>query len=133
MVAAWISADTGVGPSIASGSQVCSGNWADLPTTPASRSRAAASTVPARQPVGAAASTSGIEVVPVAASSRTTAEQHAEVADPGHEEGLDRGGAGRRPLAVVADEQVGAGAHDLPADQEQDEVVGVDDESSSRR
>ncbi len=26
MVAAWMSADTGVGPSIASGSQVCSGN-----------------------------------------------------------------------------------------------------------
>src|SRR6266540_7231534 len=29
MVAAWISADTGVGPSIASGNQVCSGNWPD--------------------------------------------------------------------------------------------------------
>ena len=34
MVAAWISADTGVGPSIASGSQTCSGNWADFPTAP---------------------------------------------------------------------------------------------------
>ena len=34
MVAAWISADTGVGPSIASGSQMCSGNCADLPTAP---------------------------------------------------------------------------------------------------
>ena len=33
MVAAWISAEIGVGPGIASGSQVCSGNWADLPTT----------------------------------------------------------------------------------------------------
>ena len=38
MVAAWISADTGVGPSIASSSQDCSGNWADLPQA-ASRSR----------------------------------------------------------------------------------------------
>src|SRR6059058_5477624 len=37
MVAAWISADTGVGPSIASSSQVCSGNCADLPQA-ASRS-----------------------------------------------------------------------------------------------
>ena len=34
MVAAWISAETGVGPSIASGSQVCRKNWADLPMAP---------------------------------------------------------------------------------------------------
>ena len=34
MVAAWISADTGVGPSIASGSQTYSGNCADLPVAP---------------------------------------------------------------------------------------------------
>ena len=34
MVAAWMSAETGVGPSIASGSHTCSGNWADLPTAP---------------------------------------------------------------------------------------------------
>ena len=31
MVAAWIRALTGDGPAIASGSQACSGNWADLP------------------------------------------------------------------------------------------------------
>src|SRR4051812_21921876 len=35
IVAAWISADTGVGPSIASGSQTWSGNWALLPMAPA--------------------------------------------------------------------------------------------------
>ena len=34
MVAAWINADTGVGPAIARGSQVKNGNWADLPKTP---------------------------------------------------------------------------------------------------
>ncbi len=33
-VAACISADTGVGPSIASGNQICKGIWADLPKTP---------------------------------------------------------------------------------------------------
>jgi hypothetical protein len=38
MVAAWISADTGVGPSIASSSQDCSGSWADLPHAPSSSS-----------------------------------------------------------------------------------------------
>ncbi len=39
IVAAWISADTGVGPSMASGSHVWSRNWADLPIAPMNRSR----------------------------------------------------------------------------------------------
>ena len=34
IVAAWIKADTGVGPSIASGSQVCRPSWADFPIAP---------------------------------------------------------------------------------------------------
>ena len=34
MVAAWISAEMGVGPSMESGNQTCSGNWADLPMAP---------------------------------------------------------------------------------------------------
>src|SRR5256885_2379154 len=38
MVAAWIKAETGVGPSIASGSQTYSGTCADLPAAPSSRS-----------------------------------------------------------------------------------------------
>ena len=37
IVAAWISAETGVGPSIASGSQVWSGICADFATAPPSR------------------------------------------------------------------------------------------------
>ena len=37
MVAAWISAETGVGPSIASGSQTWRGSCADLPTAPQKR------------------------------------------------------------------------------------------------
>jgi hypothetical protein len=41
MVAAWISAETGVGPSMASGSQVCSRNCADLPMAPMNSSRQA--------------------------------------------------------------------------------------------
>ncbi len=36
IVAAWISAETGVGPSMASGSHVCSGNCPDLPHAPSS-------------------------------------------------------------------------------------------------
>ncbi len=34
MVAACINAETGVGPSMASGNQICSGNMADLPAPP---------------------------------------------------------------------------------------------------
>ena len=39
MVAAWMRAETGVGPSMASGNQVCSRNWADLPMAPMNSSR----------------------------------------------------------------------------------------------
>ena len=42
MVAAWISAETGVGPSIASSSQAWSGTWADLPQAPSRSSRPSA-------------------------------------------------------------------------------------------
>src|SRR5579871_715095 len=40
MVAAWIRADTGVGPAMASGSQVWRGNWALLPITAHMRANA---------------------------------------------------------------------------------------------
>ena len=39
IVAAWIRADTGVGPAIASPSQACSGNCADLPQAASSKNR----------------------------------------------------------------------------------------------
>ena len=46
IVAAWSSALTGVGPSIASGSHTCRGNWADLPTTAKKSSALTAVAVP---------------------------------------------------------------------------------------
>src|SRR5215203_4829823 len=46
IVAAWIRAETGVGPSIASGSHVWSGSWADLAKAPTSSRRHAAITRP---------------------------------------------------------------------------------------
>src|SRR5215216_3600702 len=46
IVAAWIRAETGVGPSIASGSQVCSGTWADFANAPTSSSRQTATRSP---------------------------------------------------------------------------------------
>ncbi len=44
MVAAWIRAETGVGPSMASGSQTWSGNCADLAAAPRYRRKAMSST-----------------------------------------------------------------------------------------
>src|ERR1035437_7889684 len=49
MVAAWMSAEAGVGPSIASGSQSWKGNCADLPATPTSRSEEHTSELQSRQ------------------------------------------------------------------------------------
>src|ERR1039457_2787897 len=46
MVAAWIRAETGVGPSIASGSQMYSGICADLPVAPMKSSSVIHDTVP---------------------------------------------------------------------------------------
>src|SRR5262245_42468148 len=46
MVAAWISADTGVGPSMASGSQTYSGTCADLPVAPKNMSSEIALSTP---------------------------------------------------------------------------------------
>src|SRR4249919_3055198 len=73
MVAAWISALTGVGPSIASGSQVWRPSWADLPIAPTNSSRQSTVIVSTRIPAkpmvdpampGAAARIAGIETVP---------------------------------------------------------------------
>ena len=55
MVAAWIKALTGVGPSIASGSHTCSGNWADLPMAPRNMRRVDAVNVPVESRLGAPA------------------------------------------------------------------------------
>ena len=58
MVAAWISAEIGVGPSIESGSQTCSGTCADLPMAPMNRQmqmRVSASTLGAREVSGSSA------------------------------------------------------------------------------
>ena len=50
MVAEWMSADTGVGPSMASGSHTCSGNWPLFPMAPQKRSSATRVTRPAAMP-----------------------------------------------------------------------------------
>ena len=75
MVAAWISAETGVGPSIASGNQACSGTWPDLPQAPSSSSSAMTVTVPgdcsASSPIRA--NTPPNETVPISLNIRKMA------------------------------------------------------------
>ena len=65
IVAAWMRALIGVGPAIASGSQVCSGNCADLPQTPQTRSNVPSVSV-TDDISGAAAMTSSMRNDPAA-------------------------------------------------------------------
>src|ERR1700727_2389092 len=67
IVAAWIRADTGVGPSIASSSQDCSGTWADLPHAPSRSSNPRAVATP-DPPDLAAPNTPEKETVPNSAN-----------------------------------------------------------------
>ena len=73
IVAAWIKAETGVGPSIASGSHVCRPSCADLPIAPTNRRRHSnviTSNRAPRNPIvvpaiaGAASRIAGIDTVP---------------------------------------------------------------------
>ena len=67
MVAAWIRADTGVGPDMASGSHTCRGNCADFPIAPPNRRRAATVKVPVPMaPVAALCEMAGMFAVPAA-------------------------------------------------------------------
>src|SRR5438105_3384679 len=72
IVAAWISAEIGVGPSIESGSQTCSGNCALLPMAPMNRQmqitvitcQSVDTSVPALASSGALANTSAYDSEP---------------------------------------------------------------------
>ena len=65
IVAAWIKAETGVGPAIASGSHVYKGIWADLPMAPTNnRSVIATTSVPLTSSPGAKFSIACISSVP---------------------------------------------------------------------
>ncbi len=62
-----MSAETGVGPAMASGSQTCRGNWADFPMAPPkSRSAAAVSTAVEMAPSSTMLVISGMLAVPAA-------------------------------------------------------------------
>src|SRR5450631_2547372 len=59
MVAAWIRAEIGVGPSMESGSHTCSGNCADLPMAPINRQMQATVSTGQSEPGSTEAASSG--------------------------------------------------------------------------
>ena len=133
MVAAWMRAETGVGPSIASGSQVCSRNCADLPIAPMNSSRQASVAASQSKPMkctvlparpGAAANTWSKVDRAGQIEGEEDAEREAEVAHAVDDEGLDRGGVGRGPVVPEADQQVGHEADALPAEEQLHQIVG---------
>src|SRR2546423_14194738 len=78
MVAAWISAETGVGPCMASGSQMYRGIWADLPVQPRNRKRviAVAAAPPGRKAAGALGKTVSKSSAPLCVEMRNIATQN---------------------------------------------------------
>ena len=126
MVAAWMSADAGVGPAIASGSHTCSGTCADLPIA-ATKQPDGGGRRNARRP----ARNRSQDIGKLPGADRVVddqeREQEAQVADPGDQEGLLRRLSRRLELVPEADEQVRAQAHDLPGHEGEQQVVGEDE------
>ena len=117
-------AETGVGPSIASGSHVCSGTWADFakaPTSSRMRPAVSAPVVPGEVPGGRVEGAQEVQRVRVA-EDEEGAQDEPDVADHVDDEGLDARRRRRRAPVPERDQQVGRGADEGPADDEQQEV-----------
>ena len=133
-----MSALTGVGPSIASGNQTCSGTWPDLPIGATENQQRDAGRnghanacgsrdQPAKRGLFEAAVAAVVkEQRPSFRIEPHHAEQQRQVADPRRNERLLR--CRRRAGLVIpkADQQVGSQPDDLPADEKQQQAVGDD-------
>ena len=130
MVAAWIRADTGVGPAIASGSQVCKGSCADLPTAPPSSSKVIAVIAGPPSTKCRCASSDCLLNVERAevAKQPEEADRHQGVAHPGDDEGLARRRAIGGILVPEADQEVAAQADPFPAEEQEQQVVAQNQE-----
>ena len=133
IVAAWIRALTGVGPSIASGSQVWRPSCADLPIAPTNSSRHSKVIVSTRMPAK--------PMVDPAMPGRRgedrrdrdgaehqegaeDAEREAEIADAVDDERLQRGGVGRGLVVPETDQEVGREPDPFPAEEHLHQAVG---------
>ena len=132
IVAAWIRADTGVGPAIASPSQDCSGNCADLPQAPSSSIRPIAVSTPSLAPSADAARPSAKSTAAELAEHDHDRDGQPEVTDPvGHERLLRRRGVGR-VVVPEPDQQVRRQTDALPADVQHQVGVGEHEQQHRR-
>ena len=133
MVAAWISAEMGVGPSMESGSQTCRGNWADFPIAPMksrmhirlATDQSAPGKDAQRRPLerGRQLEHFGVAQSAEVEQHRRHPEQKAEISDPVHEKRLQVGAYGGLALKPEPDEEVGDHADRFPPEEELQEVV----------
>ncbi len=126
IVAAWIRALTGVGPSIASGSQVWSGSCADFATAPPSRPSATSVSTVVLSPPAFANTSAEVERARLL-DQQEERERHRRVAERVHDERLLGGGDRARPLVVEADQQVRREPDEAPADQQEEQVPALDE------
>ena len=138
MVAAWIRADTGVGPSIASGSQTCSGICALLPQAPTNSSRQTAVITPT-SPSGSGASLPASSAMShqVQRAERVERQDHAQdeagVADAVDDERLLARVGRALLLEPEADQQVRAEPDAFPAHEHQREVAAQHQQQHEER
>ena len=131
MVAAWISADTGVGPSMASSNQDCSGTWADLPQAPRSSSRPITVAMPPGIAAAPAFTSTKAEEPKAASISMIATDMPRSPTRLTTKAFLAGDGRGRLVLPE-ADQQVRGQAHALPADEQHQVVVGEDQQQHRR-
>ena len=133
MVAAWISADTGVGPSIASGSQVWRPSCARLAHRADEQQQAqhrhgvgAEPKKADRRPghVRCGGEDGGDRDRAEHQKGAEDAEHEAQIPDPVDHERLNRGGVGARLAKPETDQQIAGEAHALPAEEHLDQIVG---------
>ena len=127
MVAAWISALTGVGPSIASGNQTCSGNCPDLPTAPQKiRSAMNVALAPSKSQTGAF-KTAAAAIVKKQCAAAIVEPEHSEkesdVADARGDERFLCRRRRARSLNPESDEQIGREPDQFPKHEEQEQAV----------
>ena len=130
MVAAWMSALTGVGPSIASGNQTCSGNCPDLPTAPQKISSAMnVALAPSARSAGlfeAAISAIVKEQCAAAAVEPEHSEEKSDVADARGDERFLCRGRRARFVNPESDQQIRREPDQFPADEEKQQAVRDD-------
>ena len=139
MAAAWMTALTGVGPSIASGSQTWSGNCADLPTVPVNNIKAIAPIASGPMALTTCSKLSGVKAslkfsVPNSKVKEDDTQQHDHIGHACGHEGFYRSFIGRDVWDIIrakmifarvpeADERVRSEAHQLPADKQQKQII----------